>query len=104
MTTQTQLGFYAYQLKELATLTAANTLSNVAFVHYKEGNTQESLRLYEEALALKRDYLDDDDPKVTVIRDNVKYLVETAIIPAYDPTCFLENPLRILHDVFHNES
>ena len=60
---------------EIAAVTAANTLGNIAFVNYKQGKINESLRLYEEALNLQRDYLEENDPKLQIIRSNIRYLV-----------------------------
>jgi len=61
--------------KELVELALANTLSNIGFVYAEAREFLESLQVYEEAVALLKKHLDDDDPRVVSLQKNIDFVV-----------------------------
>lgn len=75
-------------ISEIETMAITNTLSNTAFVYWKLGDIAESLRLYRESLAFMRFYLDREDPKIVVVKENIEFLLEKGTDPPPEAICY----------------
>ena len=75
-------------VSEIETLAITNTLSNTAFVYWKLGDIAESLRLYREALEFMKFYLDQEDPKFVVVKENIEFLREKAKEQSPEADCY----------------